>query len=111
MCIRDRERSLGQVPVTNLAAAGAAHGSYFTRRERREIVMEHERLGRLARIVDAVEALDIVGGAEGEGDERLCLPASEQSRTVRAWQYGCVDRDGPHVLCAAAINALAGVQH
>jgi len=67
------QRALGKVAVSDLAAAGAAHRSHFAGRERREIVVEHERLGRLARLVDAVEALDIVGGAKRDRDKCLRL--------------------------------------
>ena len=41
-------RALGQVAVADLAARRAAHRTHFTRRERREVVVQHERLGRLA---------------------------------------------------------------
>ena len=78
------ERALGEVAVADLAAAGAAHRADFAGRERREVVVEHERLGRLALVVDRVEALHVVRGAERRGDERLRLAAREERRAVRA---------------------------
>ena len=87
------DRALGEVAVADLAAAGAAHRPHFTRRERREVVVQHERLGRLLRLVDAVEALHVVGGAERRGDQRLRLAAREQRRAVRARQHAGVDGD------------------
>ena len=73
--------------------------------------MKHERLRRLARFVDAVEALHVVGGAERDCDERLGLSAREQRGAVRAWQNLGVDRDRADIVRAAAVDALAGVEH
>ena len=64
--------------MSDLATAGAPHRPNFTSRERREVVVQHERLCRLARFIDAIEALHIVGSAERDGDERLSLTASEE---------------------------------
>ena len=80
------QRALGQVAVADLAARRAAHRAHFTRGERREVVVQHERLRRLRRLVDRVEALDVVRRAERRGDERLRLAAREERRAVRARQ-------------------------
>ena len=54
------ECALGEVAVADLAARRTAHGAHFASRERREVVMQHERLRLLLRLVDRVEALDVV---------------------------------------------------
>ena len=59
--------------MADLAAAGAAQELHFADRERREVVVEHEALPRLA--VDGLDLLLIVGGAERRGHERLGLAA------------------------------------
>src|SRR5205814_9809499 len=96
--------------MSNLAAAGAAHRSHFSRREWREVVMEHERLGRLARIVDAVEPLDVVCGTERDSDERLRLTASEQGRAVHAGQHLPVTGDMTDFLGHTSSDALIRVE-
>ena len=59
------QRALGQRAVPDLAAAGAADHLHFARRERREVVVQHERLGRLAGHVDAVDPLLVVRWCRG----------------------------------------------
>ena len=102
------EGALGEVAVADLAARRAAHRAHFTRGERREVVVQHERLRRLAGRVDRVEALDVVGGAERDGDERLRLAAREERGAVRARQEAGVDRDRADLVRGAAVHALLG---
>ena len=64
--------------MTDLAAAGAAHRSHFAGRERWEVVVQHERLRGLAGFVNAIEPLNVVGGSERDGHERLGLAAGEE---------------------------------
>ena len=101
------ERPLGQGAVADLAAAGAAHHLDFAGRERREVVVQHERLGGLAGHVDAVDPLLVVRGAERHGDERLGLAAGEQRRAVGAGQHADLDRDRPDGVEVAAVHPLA----
>ena len=42
--------------------------------------------------VDAVDALLVVGGAEGDGHERLRLAAGEERRAVHARKHAGLDR-------------------
>ena len=72
-----RQRALGQRAVADLAAAGAAQELHFADRERREVVVEHEALPRLA--VDHLDLLLIVGGAERRGHQRLGFAAREDA--------------------------------
>src|SRR5207245_1297742 len=51
------ERALGEGAVPHLAPRRPANRPHFTGRERREVIVEHERLGRLLRHVDRVDAL------------------------------------------------------
>ena len=67
--------------MADLAASGAAQERDFTDRERREVVVEHEALPRLA--VHHLDLLLILGRAERGGDERLRLAAREHGRSVR----------------------------
>ncbi len=106
------QRALGEVAVSDLAAERAAHRPHFTRGERREVVVQHERLGGLLRLVDAVEALDVVGGAERDAHQRLRLAAREQRRAVRAR----AGRPCRSVICRtsvglASVDAQLGVEH
>ena len=105
------QRPLGQGAVADLAAAGAAHRSHFAGGERREVVVQHERLRRLAGLVDAVEPLHVVRRAERGRDERLRLAAREQRRAVRARQEPGLDRDRADSFGVAAVDALARLEH
>ena len=77
-------RPLRQRTVANFATRRAAQRPDFTGGVRREVVVEHERLLRLARHFDRIDPLLVVGGAEGDGHERLRLTASEHGGAVHA---------------------------
>jgi hypothetical protein len=49
--------------VTDLATARAAHRPHLAGGERREVVVQHERLGRLGGVVDRIEPLHVIGRA------------------------------------------------
>ena len=68
-------------------------------------------LRRFLRLVDRLETLHVVGGAERRGDERLRLAAREQRRAVSARQHARVDRDRADFVRLAAVDAEAGVEH
>ena len=104
-----RERALGQRAVADLAPAGAAQELHFAHRERREVVVEHEALPRLA--VDHFDLLLIVGGAERRGDQRLRLAAGEDDRAVHARQDARLDPDRPDLVELAAVEADAALEH
>src|SRR5437660_1137723 len=72
------ERALGERAVAHFAPPRAAQERHFTNRERREVVVEHEALPRLA--LEALDLLRVVGGAERAGDQRLRLAAREDGR-------------------------------
>ena len=71
------QSALRQSTVTDFAAAGPAQESNFTDAERREVVMEHEALERLA--LQHVQPLLIFAGSERGGDQRLRFAAGEQT--------------------------------
>ncbi len=71
------EGALGEGPVADLAAAGAAHRLRLARREGREVVVEHEALPALAD--ERVDLLLVGGRAERRGDDRLRLAASSNT--------------------------------
>ena len=89
-----RERAARQVAVADVAARGAAHELRLAHRERREVVVEQERVLDLALVL--LDDLRVVGGAERRRDERLRLAAREERRAVRAGQQADLagDRDG-----------------
>src|SRR5689334_10741541 len=97
--------------MSNLTTAGAAHRTNFTGGERREVVVQHERLCRLARCIDCVETLNVVSSTERYRDEGLRLAARKQRRAVRTRQYLCVDRYWPNFLRTSTVNAFAGIEH
>ena len=76
------ERALGQVAVTDLAAARAAHRARLADRVRREVVVVHVAL--VGDRHDPVEALFVADRAEGCGGEHLRLPAREHAGSVDA---------------------------
>ena len=104
------QRALGKIAVTDFAPARAAHRAHFSRGERREVVVQHERLRRLARFIDGVETLHVVRGSERHRDQRLRLAAREQRGAVRARQNPGLDRDRPHFVRPATIDALARLE-
>ena len=85
------QRALGEGAVPDLAAAGAADHLHLARGVGREVVVQHERLGRLAGHVDAVDPLLVVGGAEGDRDQGLGLAPGEQRRPVGPRQDAGLD--------------------
>ena len=104
------DRPLGQRAVADLAARRAAERTDFTGRVRREVVVEHERLLRLARDLDRVDALLVLGSAEGHGDERLGLATGEDGGAVHARDDADFRRDRADRLEVATVNALALVE-
>jgi hypothetical protein len=97
--------------MADFAAAGATDRAHFASRERREVVVQHERLRRLACFVDRVEALHVVGRAERHRDQRLCLTASKERRAMRAGQKPDIARDRANIGEATAIHAMLRVEH
>jgi hypothetical protein len=63
------------------------------------------------RVVDVVDALHVIGGAEGRDDERLRLAAREERRAVRPREHRRVDGDVAHDVRLAAVDAEAGGEH
>src|SRR5207302_5153878 len=74
------ETSLGQRPVSDLAAARSADGPALPDTERREVVIEHELLAIF--FDQPVHALLVTRGAEGGGYQRLRLAALEDGGAV-----------------------------
>src|SRR5208337_1019204 len=81
--------ALCECTVTDLAPSGTAHASRLAYAERRKVVMEHEVLALFAFV--ALEALAVVGSAQGGGNQCLGLTASEQGRAVGTGQNAGLD--------------------
>ncbi len=96
-----------EVAVADFAALRRAHHARLAHRERREVVVQHERLFALAR--QRVDQLRVAAGAERRGDERLRLAAREERRAVGARQHAGLHGDLAHRIHVAAVDArLAG---
>ena len=104
-----RQRAFRQSAVANFAAARTRHATGFADRERREVVVEHEALPRLA--LEALDLLRIVGGAERAGDERLRFAAREDGRAVRAREDAGLDPDVADLVELAAVEPDAVGEH
>ena len=102
------QRALGQRTVTDLAPAGTAEELHFADRERREVVVEHEALVRLA--VHRLDLLRVVLGAERRADERLRLAAREHRRAVGAGEDADLDGDRADLVEAPAVEPLAALE-
>ena len=76
------ERALGERPVADVAALGAAHEARLPDRVGREVVVVHVAALRLEG--EVVDALPLLGGAEREERHDLRLAAGEERRAVRA---------------------------
>ena len=102
------DRAPGELAVADLAAARRAHAAGLTDRERREVVVQHERffVGALQR----VDPLLVLAGAERGDHDRLGLAAGEQRRAVGARQERRLADDRAHGDEIAAVDALAGVE-
>src|SRR5581483_8198925 len=99
-----RDRALREGAVADLAPAGPAQELHLTDAVRREVVVQHETLERLAE--ERVDALLIPRRAERRRDQRLGLSAREHGRAVNARQEADVAADRSHVGEAAAVEAL-----
>ena len=103
------DAAAGEVAVADLAALRRAHHAGLADAERREVVVEHERLFALA--AERIDDLRVAAGAERRHDQRLRLAAREQRRAVRARQHAGADRDRTHRLHVAAVDARLAGEH
>src|SRR5262245_15682882 len=103
------DRSPGKFAVTDLAAAGRADAAGFADRERREIIVQQERL--LVRALQGIDELLVFGSAERRHHERLGLAAREHRRTVRPRQNADLRHDRANGLVVTAIDAPAGIKN
>src|SRR5690606_22768883 len=101
------DRALGEGAVPLLAPRRAADRLRLARRERREVVVQHERLRRLGRDVDVVDPLLVVLRTERDHTERLRRATREQGAAVRARQDADLARDRPDLVRLAAVRAHA----
>src|SRR5260221_4332317 len=94
---------LGQITVADLTPLRRAHHAGLADAERREIVVQHERLFAFAG--QAVDDLRVASRAQSRDHQRLSFTAGEQCRTVSARQYARADIDAAHRLGVAAVDA------
>ncbi len=98
------DRPPGELAVADFAPAGRADPAGLADRERREIVVQHERF--LVRALQRVDPLLVLAGAERGDDNGLGLAAGEQRRTVGARQEAGLGDDRAHGDEIAAVDAL-----
>ena len=98
------ERALGERPVADVTALGAAHEAGLAHRERREVVVVPVELLRLE--PEGVEPHLLLQRAERGDGQRLRLAAREERRAVRARRDADLDRDRADLALAAAVGAL-----
>ena len=94
---------LGKGAVPDLPPARPAHEADLAHRERREVIVQHELLLRLA--LDVVEALGIGGRAQGGRDQRLGFAPGEERRSVCAGKNAHLAVDRADLVEAAAVEA------
>ena len=78
-------------------------------RKRREVVVQHEAL--LGFAFEDFEALHVVAGAQGGGDQRLGFAAGEDGRAVGARQDADFDPDIADLVEGAAVGTALLVDH
>ena len=98
----------GELAVADLAAARRTDASGLTDRERREVVVQQERL--LVGALQRVDELLVLAGAERGDHDRLGLAAGEQRGAVGARQERRLADDRTHGDEVAAVDALGGIE-
>ena len=88
------DTALGQLAVADFAALRRTDKAGLADAERREVVVQHERLFALA--FDRVDDLRIAARAQRRDDNRLGLATREQRRTVRTRQNADLHVDRPN---------------
>ena len=99
------ERPLCERAVADVAALRRAHATRLPDRVGREVVVVHEPAIRLER--EVVDALALLGGAEGEQRHDLRLAAGEEAGAVRARHDRDLDLDRPDLRRRAPVRAAA----
>ena len=72
----------GQIAMADFATLGRAHHAGLANRERRKVVMQHERFAPLA--FERIDDLRIAGGAERGGDHAWVSPRVNSAEPWRA---------------------------
>src|SRR5580704_18867821 len=98
----------GEFAVADFSPAWRPDAAGFADRERREIVVQQERL--LVRPLQRVDELLILAGAERGDHQCLGLAAREQGRAVSTRQHAHLAYDLPDGFYVAAVDACAGVE-
>src|SRR5829696_2836643 len=98
------ERPLGERPVADITALGAAHEAGLAHRERREVVVVEVVLALLE--AERVETHLVTRRAERGDRVGLRLAAGEDRRAVRARPHPHLDPDVADLLRGAAVGTL-----
>src|SRR5690606_16882189 len=97
----------GQTAVTDFATTSTTHAATLTYRERREVVVQHERVFFLA--FQGVQQLRVTGGAQSCNNQGLGFATGEQGRTVGLWQNTDFDVQRTYGLGVATIDTWLAV--
>ena len=98
------DAAFGQSPVTIFAATDSAVRLAFADGVGGEVIVEHEALGVF--VEEPFNALFVLGGAQGDGDERLGFAALEDRGTVDARKDVDATFDRTHFFDPATVEAL-----
>ena len=95
--------------MADFAAACAAQKCNFSNRKRRKVIVQHEAF--LGFAFEDFEALHVVAGAQGGGDQRLGFAAGEDGGAVGAGQNADFDPDIADLVEGAAVGTALLVDH
>src|SRR5262245_59679694 len=102
------DRAPRKLAMADLAPAGSTDAASLDDRERREVVVQEERI--LVGPLQRVDELLVLAGTESGDHHRLGLAAREQRGAVGARQYADLGHDRTHGLHVAAVDARPGVE-
>ena len=91
--------------MTHFAATRAADRAALAHRVRREVIVEHELLGRL--FEEPFDPLLVANGSQSDGHQRLRFAAGEESRPVHARNDLDGARNGAKISRAPSVGTLA----
>src|SRR5713101_2334104 len=88
--------------MPNLAPSRPAQKCNFSHRKRREVIVKHEAF--LGLTLETFQALHVVAGAEGGGNEGLRFAAGEDGAAVSTGQDAGFDPDVADLIEGAAVR-------
>src|SRR5690606_23082591 len=100
-------RTTGQTAVTDFTTTSTTHAATLAHRERREVVVQHERVFFLA--FQGVQQLCVTGSAQSRDYQGLGFTTGEQRRTVSLGQHADFDVQRAHGASVATVDTWLAV--